>query len=42
MNRLTTDRLNTINDFLIDIEKHNIIILLKFNFNNELIKIDII
>ena len=42
MNRLITDRFNMINDFLIDIEDYNIIILSKLDFNDELIKIDIL
>ena len=35
------DRLKTINDFLIDIENYDIIILSKSNFDDEFIKIDI-
>ena len=35
MNRLTTDRLNIINDFLVEIENYDIIILSKFNLNDE-------
>ena len=41
LNRLITNRFNTINDFLIDIENYDIIILSKPNFNDELIEIDI-
>ena len=40
MNRLTTNRLNTINDFLIDIEDYDIINLSKPGSDDELIKID--
>ena len=40
MSRLTTDRFNIINDFLVEIENYNIITLSKFNLNDELIKID--
>ena len=40
MNRSTTNRLNIINDFLIEIENHDIIILSKSNLDDELIKID--
>ena len=42
MGRLITNRLNTINDFLIDIKNYNIIILLKPDSNDELIKINIV
>ena len=42
INRLITNHFNTINDFLIEIENHNIIIFLKSNFNDELIKINTI
>ena len=40
INRLTINRLNIINDFLIEIENHDIIILSKSNLDDELIKID--
>ena len=40
MNRLTINRLNIINDFLIEIENHDIITLSKPNLDDELIKID--
>ena len=40
MGRLTTNRFNMINDFLIEIEDHDIIILSKSDLNDELIKID--
>ena len=42
MSRLITNRFNTINDFLIDIENYNIIILSQFNSDDELIKINTI
>ena len=42
MSRSITNRLNTINDFLVYIEDYNIIILLKSGFNDELIKINIV
>ena len=42
MGRLVIDRLNTINDFLVDIEDHDIIILSKPNPNDELIEINTI
>ena len=42
MGRLTINRFNIINNFLIDIENFNVIILLKSDFDDELIKIDII
>ena len=42
MNRLRSNRFNTIIDFLIDIENYNIIILLKLNSDDELIKINTI
>ena len=42
MSRLITDRLNTINDFLVDIENHDIIILSKSDPDDELIKINIL
>ena len=42
MNRLITDRLNMINDFLIEIENYDIIILSKSGLNDEFIKIDIL
>ena len=38
--RLTTDRLNMINDFLTKIEDYNIIILSKLDLDDELIKIN--
>ena len=38
--RLITNRFNMINDFLIEAEDHDIIILSKSDFNDELIKID--
>ena len=38
--RLITDRLNMINDFLAEIEDHDIITLSKPNLNDELIKIN--
>ena len=40
INRLITNRFNIINDFLIDIENYDIIILSKFNPNDELIRIN--
>ena len=40
MNRLTIDRFNIINEFLIETENYNIIILSKSDLDNELIKID--
>ena len=40
MSQLTTDRLNMINDFLAEIENHNIITLSKPNLDDELIKIN--
>ena len=40
MNRLIINRLNIINDFLINIENYDIIILLKFNLDDEFIKIN--
>ena len=42
MSRLIINRLNTINDFLIDIKNHDIIILSKSDFNDEFIKINIL
>ena len=42
MIKLITDRLNTINEFLIDIENYNIIILSKPDLDDELIKIDLL
>ena len=42
MNRSTTNRLNIINDFLIEIENHDIITLSKSNLNDELTEIDIL
>ena len=42
MSRSITNRLNTINDFLIDIENNDVIILSKSNLDDELIKIDTI
>ena len=42
MNRSIIDRFNTINDFLIDIENYDIIMLSKPDLNNELIEIDIL
>ena len=39
MNRVT-DRLNMINDFLIEIENYDIFILLKSDLNDELTKIN--
>ena len=41
MIRLTTNRLNTINEFLIDIENYDIIILSKPNLDDESTKIDL-
>ena len=40
MNRLTTNRFNTINNFLIEIKNYNIIILSKSDSDDELIKIN--
>ena len=40
INRLTTNRLNIINDFLIEIENYDIITLSKSDLDDELIKID--
>ena len=40
MNRSITNRLNIINDFLIDTENYNIITLSKFKSNDELTEID--
>ena len=40
MSRSITDRLNIINDFLIEIENHDIIILSKSDFNDEPTKIN--
>ena len=40
MNRSATNRLNMINDFLTEIEDHDIITLSKSNLNDELTKID--
>ena len=40
MIRLITNRLNTINEFLTDIENHNIIILSKSGLDDEFIEID--
>ena len=40
MNRSTTNRLNMINEFLIEIENYDIIILSKSNLDDESIKID--
>ena len=40
MNRLITNRLNIINDLLIEIEDYDIIILSKSNFDDEFIKIN--
>ena len=42
MNQSTINRLNIINDFLIEIEDYNIIILSKPDLNNEFIKINIL
>ena len=42
INRLTINRLNMINDFLTEIENYDIIILLKSNLDDELIKINIL
>ena len=42
MNRLITNRLNIINDFLTEIENYDIITLSKPNLNDELIKINIL
>ena len=39
VSQLTTDRLNIINDFLIETEDYDIIILSKSDLNDELIKI---
>ena len=40
--RSTTDRLNMINDFLTEIEDHDIITLSKSDLDDELTKIDIL
>ena len=40
MNQSIIDRLNTINDFLVEIEKHDIIILSKPNLDDEFTNID--
>ena len=40
MSRLITDRLNIINEFLIEIENYDIIILSKSNLDDEFIKIN--
>ena len=40
MNRLTINRLNMINDFLVEIENYDIITLSKSDLDDELIKID--
>ena len=40
INRLTTNRLNIINDFLIEIENYDIITLSKSDLDDELIKIN--
>ena len=40
MSRLTTNRLNMINDFLAEIENHNIITLSKSNINDEFTEIN--
>ena len=40
MNRSIINRLNMINDFLIEIENHDIITLSKFNLDDEFIKIN--
>ena len=42
INRSTTNRLNIINDFLIEIKDYDIIILSKPDLNDELIKIVIL
>ena len=42
MNRSTTNRLNIIKEFLTEIENYDIIILSKFNLDDELIKINIL
>ena len=42
MNRSITDRLNIINEFLVEIEDYNIIILSKPDLDDELIKINIL
>ena len=42
MSRSTTNRLNIINDFLTEIEDHNIITLSKSDLDDESIKIDIL
>ena len=41
MNRSITNRLNIINEFLIEIENYDIIILSKLNLDDEFIKINI-
>ena len=41
INRLTINRFNIINDFLIKTKDYNIIILSKSDLNDEFIKIDI-
>ena len=40
MNQLTINRLNIINEFLIEIKNYNIIILSKSNLDDEFIKIN--
>ena len=40
MNQSITNRLNIINDFLVDTENFNIITLSKSDFDDEFIKID--
>ena len=42
MNRLTINRFNIINEFLIEIKNYDIIILLKPDVDDELTKIDIL
>ena len=42
MNRSIINRLNMINNFLTEIKNYDIITLLKFNLNDELIKINIL
>ena len=42
MNRFTTNRLNITNDFLIEIEDYDIIILSKLDLDDEFIKIIIL
>ena len=42
MNRLTINRFNMINEFLVEIENYNIIILSKSDLDDELIKINIL